>query len=161
MTGTIVQVSISTGGVPNHAIDEGTVTPGGIVGDGWRYAFHGGPKRAILLMTSEGIEALATQGFPVYPGAMGENLTTRGLDRALLRLGQRFRAGHVLIELTQVRLPCDTLSVYGAGIQAAMYDVRAQAGDVTSPVWGMSGFYASVVEPGIVRPGDTIALLPR
>ena len=59
-----------------------------------------------------------------------------------------------------MRLPCDTLSVYGAGIQAALYDARAQAGDSSTPVWGLSGFYASVIEPGFVRPGDPIALLP-
>jgi MOSC domain-containing protein YiiM len=159
MTGTIVQVSISAGGVPNHAIREGTLGTNGMVGDGWRYPFHGGPRRAILLITAEGIDSLAAQGFPVHYGALGENLTTRGLDRFLLRLGQRFRAGETIIELTQVRLPCDTLSVYGTGIQAAMYDARAQAGDAGSPVWGMSGFYASVVEPGILRPGDTIVLL--
>jgi len=159
MTGTIVQVSIGPGGVPNRAIGEGTLAANGIVGDRWRYPFHGGPRQAILLITSEGIDLLAAQGFPVYPGALGENLTTVGLDRASLRLGQRFRAGQAIIELTQVRLPCDTLSVYGTGIQAAMYDARAQAGDAASPVWGLSGFYASVVEPGILRPGDAIALL--
>jgi MOSC domain-containing protein YiiM len=159
MMGTIVQVSISAGGVPKHAIGEGTLATNGIVGDAWRYPFHGGLKRAILLITSEGIDSLAAQGFPVYYGALGENLTTRGLDRLLLRLGQRFRAGQAIIELTQVRLPCDTLSVYGTGIQAALYDARAQAGDAASQVWGMSGFYASVVEPGILRPGDPIALL--
>ena len=159
MTGTIVQVSIGPGGVPNYPIGEGTLAANGIVGDAWRYPFHGGPKRAILLMTSEGIDLLASQGFPVYVGALGENLTTLGLDRSLLRLGQRFRAGETIIELTQVRLPCDTLSVYGTGIQAAMYDARAQAGDAASPVWGLSGFYASVLEPGILRPGAAIALM--
>ena len=51
-------------------------------------------------------------------------------------------------------------SVYGGRIQAALYDARAQAGDTTSPVWGMSGFYASVVKPGILRPGDLVTLLP-
>lgn len=156
MTGTVVQVSVSAGGVPNHAIAEGTLTTMGIAGDGWRYPFHGGPRRAILLITAEGIDELAAQGFPVFHGALGENLTTRGLDRRCLRIGQRFRIGRAAIELTQVRLPCDTLSVYGAGIQAAMYDARAQTGDAASPVWGLSGFYASVVEPGILRPGDAI-----
>jgi MOSC domain-containing protein YiiM len=157
--GIIVQVSIGPGGVPNHAIGEGTLGPIGIVGDAWRYPFHGGPRRAVLLITSEGIDLLAARGFPVYAGALGENLTTVGLDRSLLRPGQRFRAGETIIELTQLRLPCDTLSVYGTGIQAAMYDARAQAGDTESPVWGLSGFYASVLEPGILRPGDAIALL--
>jgi MOSC domain-containing protein YiiM len=159
VTGSIVQVSISSGGVPHHAIAEGVLATHGIMGDAWRYPFHGGPKRAILLMTSEGIDGLAAQGFPVYYGALGENLTTRGLDRSWLRLGQRLRAGQAVIELTQVRLPCDTLSVYGIGIQAAMFDARAQAGDAASEVWGLSGFYASVIEPGIIRPGDPIALL--
>ena len=159
MTGTIVQVSISSGGVPNHAIEEATVTGSGIAGDGWRYPFHGGAKRAILLITAEGIDWLVQQGFPLTFGSLGENLTTRGLDRLRLRLGQRFRAGQAVIELTQVRIPCDTLTVYGAGIQAAIFDARAQAGDAGSPVWGLSGFYASVVEPGVLRPGDRIALV--
>ena len=160
MTGTVVQVSISRGGVPKRAIDEGNVMKAGIAGDGWRHpAFHGTPKRTILLITSEGVDELVTQGFPVFYGALGENITTRGLDRRLLRIGQRFRAGGAVIQLTEVRMPCGTLSVYGPGIQAAMYDARAQAGDAESPVWGMSGFYASVTEPGVVRPGDAIVLL--
>jgi MOSC domain-containing protein YiiM len=159
MTGSIIQVSISPGGVPNHAIAEGTLTKNGILGDAWRYPFHGGPQRAILLITGEGVDELAAQGFPVYYGALGENLTTRGLDRRSLRIGQQFRTGQAIIELTQVRLPCDTLSVYGTGIQAAMFNAAAQAGDAASLVWGLSGFYASVVEPGILRTGDLIALL--
>jgi MOSC domain-containing protein YiiM len=160
MTGVVVQVSISAGGVPNHAIDQAKVTESGIVGDAWRHPqFHGTRKRAILLMTSEGIGELATRGFPVYHGALGENITTRGLNRSWLRIGQRFRAGQAVIELTEVRFPCDALSVYGFGIQAAIFDARAQAWDPASPVWGLSGFYASVAEPGIVRPGDPIALL--
>lgn len=159
MTGTVIQVSISAGGVPNEAIAEGKVLKSGIVGDGWRYPFHGGPKRAILLLTAEGVDSLVEQGFPLYYGALGENVTTRGLDRRLLRLGQRFRAGQVIIELTQLRIPCDTLTPYGPGIQAAIYDAPAQAGNASSPVWGLSGFYASVLEPGTLRAGDAIELL--
>ena len=58
-----------------------------------------------------------------------------------------------MIQLTEVRVPCGTLSVYGAGIQAAIYDARAQTYDPASPVWGMSGLYASVAEPGVVKRG--------
>jgi MOSC domain-containing protein YiiM len=160
MTGSVVQVSVSAGGVPNHAIDEGHVTARGITGDGWLHPqIHGTLKRAILLITAEGIEVLAAQGFPVYYGALGENLTTRGLDRRSLRIGQRFRAGGAVIELAEVRFPCGTLDVYGAAIQAAIFGSRAQGWDPASPVWGLSGFYASVAEPGIVRPGDQIDLM--
>jgi len=157
MTGVVAQVSISPGGVPNRAIEEGNVTKAGIAGDGWRHpAFHGIPKRAILLIASEAIDELAARGFPVFYGALGENITTRGLDRRSLRIGQRLRVGEAVVELTEIRLPCGALNIYGAGIQTAIYDARAQAGDPASPVWGMSGFYASVVQPGIVRPGDAI-----
>jgi MOSC domain-containing protein YiiM len=111
------------------------------------------------LITIEGIDELVSQGFPLFPGALGENLTTRGLDRHDLRFGQRFRVGEGTIELTRIRTPCATLDVYGSGIQATIYDARVQAGDSESRRWGLSGFYASVIQPGPVRPGDTIALL--
>jgi MOSC domain-containing protein YiiM len=67
--------------------------------------------------------------------------------------------GEAAIELTQIRLPCETLDVYGSAIQARIYDARVQACDSRSPRWGLSGFYASVIQPGIVRPDDTVALL--
>lgn len=160
MTGVVVQVSASAGGVPNHAVDCGQVTARGIAGDGWRHPqFHGTPGRAILLITSEGVDQVRVMGFPVYPGALGENLTTRGLDRRALRIGQRFRCGTAAIRLTEVRVPCGTLSVFGDRIQAAIFDALAMKGDSSSDVWGLSGFYASVLEPGILRPGDSIVLL--
>jgi MOSC domain-containing protein YiiM len=161
VTGAVAQVSVSAGGVPNHAIGCCNVTGRGIAGDGWRHPqFHGTSQRAILLITAEGLDEITAMGFPVYPGALGENLTTRGLDRRALRIGQRFRCGTVTIQLTELRLPCGTLSVYGKGIQAAIYDVRAMKGDPSSDIWGLSGFYASVIEPGILGPGDSIALSP-
>jgi len=154
----VLQVNVSQGGVPKRAIPSGTMIENGIAGDAWRYPFHGGRHKAILLVTIEGIDELVAQGFPLFPGGLGENVTTRDLDRSTLRLGMRLRIGSAAIELTQIRVPCATLDVYGRGIQAAMYDARVQAGDHRSPRWGLSGFYASVVEPGTVRAGDAIAL---
>ena len=159
MTGTVVQVSVSQGGIPKLAIPSAELTGMGMAGDAWRYPFHGGRRQAILLITVEVIDELLSQGFPLFPGALGENLTTRGLNRRELRIGQRFQAGEAEIELTRVRAPCATLDIYGSGIQAAIYDARVQAGDPESPRWGASGFYAAVVHPGTIRAGDTIALL--
>jgi MOSC domain-containing protein YiiM len=158
MIGAVVQVSVSQGGIPKLAIPSAALTEAGIAGDRWRYPFHGGRRKAILLVTIEGIDELIVQGFALFPGALGENLTTRGLDRRELRLGQRYRVGEAMIALTQIRTPCATLDVYGSGIQTALYDARVQAGDPQSQRWGLSGFYTSVVQPGTVRTGDTIAL---
>ena len=160
MTGVVLQVSVSAGGLPNHPIGRGDITLRGIAGDRWRHPhFHGVPKRAILLITSEGLDEIKAMGFPVYPGALGENVTTRGLERRALRMGQRFRCGGAVIQLTELRFPCDTISVYGKGIQRAIYDARAMKGDPSSEVWGLSKFYASVKETGVLLPGDPIALL--
>ena len=159
MTATIVQVSMSAGGVPKRATPSAELTEFGIAGDSWRYPYHGGRRKALLLITIEGIDELGAQGFPLFPGALGENLTTRGLDRRQLRLKQRFRVGECEIELTQIRTPCSTLEVYGAGIEAALYDAEVQAGNAGSPRWGLSGFYASIVRSGTIRAGDAIALV--
>jgi MOSC domain-containing protein YiiM len=159
VTGTIVQVNVSRGGIPKRAIASGELMETGITGDEWRFPFHGGTLKAVLLITSEGLDELIAQGFPLFPGALGENLTTRGIDRHALHLGQRWRVGPAIIELTRIRTPCATLDVYGPGIQAALYDARVMAGDARSPRWGSSGVYASVIQPGLVSAGDTIALL--
>jgi hypothetical protein len=51
------------------------------------------------------------------------------------------------------------LDVYGPSIKNEIYDLRVKQLDATSIRWGMSGLYASVIEPGEVRPGDAIELL--
>ncbi len=159
MTGVIVQISISRGGIPKRPVPEAVVTPLGLEGDAHAHPeIHGRPQEAVLLMTAETVDELAVRGYPVYYGAMGENLTTRGLDRRLLRVGQRFRIGPALIELTRIRVPCSSQDVYGPEIKSEVYDAQVKAGDTTSSRWAMSGFYAAVVRPGMIRVNDEITL---
>jgi MOSC domain-containing protein YiiM len=161
MSASVVQINVSAGGVPKHSISEGTITSTGVVGDRQAHPLiHGGRRQALLLITSEGIDELKQAGFPLYPGALGENVTTKGLDRRAMRLGQRYRIGEVIIELTKMRRPCDQLNPYGAGtIQSAIFDKDVKAGNFESPRWGLAGFYAAVIQPGTLRPGDPITLL--
>lgn len=162
MTGSIVQVNISLGGIPKRPIPEAEVTPFGIRGDSWAHPeIHGGPNQALLLITSEGLEELIAQGYPLFAGALGENLTIRGLDRREMRLGQRYRAGEVLLELTKMRSPCATLDVYGPSIKQAIYDAQVKAGDASSPRWGLAGFYARVLQGGFIRSKDIIRLVDQ
>jgi MOSC domain-containing protein YiiM len=160
--GTIVQINTSPGGLPKRPVSEGFLAPLGIEGD--RHAhpgIHGGPRKAILLIAAEVVEDLQASGYPVFFGAMGENLTTRGIDVRRLRIGDRIRAGGALLEITQPRGPCSALDVYGPAIKQDVYDARVKALDHTSPRWGRSGFYASVVEPGPAAPGDIIAVVAQ
>jgi MOSC domain-containing protein YiiM len=162
LSGTVLQVSISRGGVPKRAIPEGDIGPRGIAGDGHDHPeIHGGPRQAVLLISSEAIAEITALGYPLYPGALGENITTVGIDRKQWRTGQRWRVGQAIVELTRPRAPCETLSVYGPGIQKAVYDAQVKAGDPSSPRWALAGFYASVVQAGVVRPGDPVSLLDQ
>jgi len=147
---TVLQLAISRGGLPKLPILEAEVTPLGLAGDVQKNRkYHGGPLQALLLLTAEGLEELQAAGYPVYPGALGENITTRGLDRRLLE-----------IELTKMREPCRALAPFGESIRKAVYDADVRAGRPSSPRWGLAGFYAKVLKTGRLYPGDPITLLP-
>lgn len=162
VSASIIQINISRGGVPKRPIGEAEVTTRGISGDEQAHSeIHGGARQAILIITQEGLEELIAQGFPLYAGALGENLTTRGLDRRSIRIGQRYRTPEVVLEITKMREPCDQLNIYGVGIQKAVYDAGVKAGDASSPRWGLAGFYAAVVRGGTIRAGDPISLLDQ
>lgn len=162
MTGVILQVNVSPGGIPKRPVPEAFLGPLGLEGDAVAHPdVHGGPLQAVLIVCSEGIDELVVKGYPIYYGALGENLTTKGLDRRMIRAGQRYRAGDAIIEITKLRRPCRTLDVYGPGIQKDIFDEKVKAGDPSSPRWGLAGFYASVVQPGRVSEGAPIALLEQ
>ena len=158
MQGTIIQVNVSQGGLPKRPVPRARIGVEGLEGDGHAHPFiHGGPRKAVLLIAAEVVDDLAARGYPVFYGALGENLTMRGIDVRGLRVGDRLRAGTSTLEIMQLRTPCVQRDVYGESIKGDLYDERVKAGDRSSPCWGRAGFYASVVEAGAVAPGDIIA----
>ena len=160
MQSTVLQINISRGGIPKRPVDQALLTPLGVEGDACAHpGIHGGPQRAVLLVCSEVIDELIGRGYPLYYGALGENLTTRGLDRRRMRPRQRYRIGDALVELTKVRAPCSALEVYSPDLPKEIYDQQVKAGNPASPRWGMSGFYGAVVRPGLVGRHDIITLV--
>lgn len=159
----VIQVSVSPGGLPKRPIREARVGPLGIEGD--RHAhplIHGGPHQALLIVCAEVIEELVGEGYPLFFGALGENITTRGLDRRTWRAGQRYRLGtEVIIELTKPRGPCKALDAYDERLKSVVWDGEVKAHNPKSPRWGMSGFYASVVSGGLLLPGAPITFLEQ
>jgi MOSC domain-containing protein YiiM len=159
--GTLTQVSRSEGGVPKLAVPHPVmVNAEGVEGDRQRnLVVHGGPDKAVLMIAAELVDSLATRGFPVFYGALGENLTVSGFDPHLWRMGQRYRVGpDAVIELTDLRTPCANLFVYGPPIHAELYDAQCHAGDVESPHWAHGGFYARVIHPGLIFAGAPVIL---
>ena len=66
-----------------------------------------------------------------------------------------------MLEITQPRGPCGALDIYGASLKLEIHDQKVKLGDSSSARWGMSGLYASVVEAGPVRAGDTVTLVSQ
>src|SRR5690349_13257457 len=66
---------------------------------------HGGPDRALCAYVADHhpgwVGALGT--LPT-PGLFGENLTIQGLDETQVHLGDRFRVGSAIIEITTPRI---------------------------------------------------------
>ena len=161
MTGLLKQISRSHGGLPKLALAGHIMLEReGIEGDRHRnLKYHGGPAKAVLMISAEFVDSLAARGFPVFHGALGENLTVTGLDPHAWRHGQRYRVGEdALIELTTLRVPCANLDVYGEIIKAELYDAGCKGGDVSSPRWGYGGFYARVIRPGLLIADAPIVL---
>jgi MOSC domain-containing protein YiiM len=153
MTGRIVQINVSPGGVPKHPVPQARVTRLGIEGDGHRNAkHHGGPDRALCLFSVEQIEALQAEGHPVEPGALGENLTLAGLDWAAVGPDQFFRFGdEVLVQVTRFTSPC-------VNVRAAFLDgAYVRVSQKRHPGW--SRVYARVLVPGEIAAGDPVERL--
>src|SRR5690606_19791246 len=87
----------------------------------------GAPKlRQVHLIQAELFEELRQASFAVAPGALGENVTTEGIDLLALPRGTTLRLGRAaLVELTGLRNPCRQIDEnIGPGAMAAVLDAR-------------------------------------
>lgn len=153
-TGRIFQVNASEGGVPKLPVAEGRVTEQGLVGDRQRnLKHHGGPQRALCLFPLEGILDLQAEGHPIYPGAIGENVTIAGLDWHKVTPGMTMRLGdEVRVEITDYAHPCS--HIVAAFRDGNMNHVSAKKTPHRARV------YARVLREGVIRPGDLVTLEP-
>ncbi len=77
-------------------------------------------------------------------GMFGENFTTEGLDESSVYIGDQFRIGSAVIEVTQPRTPC-----YKLGLRFGRPDMPKRF-----HVSGRCGFYLAVLREGEVGAGD-------
>lgn len=128
------------------------VTPLGLAGDAiCDVKNHGGPDQAVYIYTLPDYAWWSQQlGRPLAPGEFGENLTLSELESAACSVGDRLRAGAVLLEVTAPRIPCSTLA---ARMGDPAFVKRYRAAE-------RPGLYCRVLQPGPVQPGDPVTLEP-
>jgi MOSC domain-containing protein YiiM len=114
----------------------------GIVGD----AHAGDWDRQISLLEIECIDIMIAKGANVSPGGFAENITTEGIDLAVLKIGDKLRLGEeVEIKITQFGKKC-----HG---RCKIYE---QIGDCIMP---REGVFARVGRGGSIRVGDVIGVM--
>ena len=106
--------------------------------------------RQVHLIHAELFDELAGRGFTVFPGDMGENVTTRGIDLLALAPGTRLRLGaDAIVAVTGLRNPCAQIEGFQPGLMAAVLD-RGPAGETIRK----AGVMTVVLAGGAVRAGD-------
>jgi MOSC domain-containing protein YiiM len=153
VSGRIVQLSISRGGVPKTQGASARLGALGLEGDAHRnIENHGGAERAVCLYAMEAIRALSAEGHAIAPGTLEENITVEGLDWSGILPGSRLLLGEsALLEVTRYTSPCVNI--------APLFRDRDYSRVSQKRHPGRSRVYARVLEGGAIREGDPIRVL--
>ena len=134
---------------------EGRVAVRGVNVDGDEQAdlrVHGGEFQALYAYAREDYDWWAGElGRDMPPGTFGENLTVEGLDLAGALVGERWRVGSAVLEVSLPRIPCFKLA-------HKMEDPKfiKRFGQARRP-----GTYLRIIEEGEIGAGDEIEVLER
>lgn len=129
------------------------LTATGLIGDHQaNREVHGGPDKALCVYPSEHFPYWAQQlEAEIGPGAFGENLTTQGLLEDDVCIGDSYRVGQALLQVSQPRQPCLTLAdKHGQPLLPKWVNQRAY-----------TGFYFRVLQIGPIQTGDPLTLIER
>jgi MOSC domain-containing protein YiiM len=115
--------------------------------------WHGGAEMAALAYPEEHYASWRDElGWPGLPyGAFGENLTVDGTTEEAACLGDVWRAGTALLQISEPRKPCKNISRFWNRPDLLRLVERT----------GRHGFYLRVLQEGVVAAGQEIRLIDR
>jgi MOSC domain-containing protein YiiM len=126
----------------------------GLAGDRvYDVAHHGGPDQAVYAYAREDLDDWAAElGRTLDNGVFGENLTTLGVAVNDALIGERWRIGDdVVLEVCCPRIPCGTFQGWMERDGWIKRFTKA----------AKAGAYLRVISPGLIRPGDPVAIEHR
>ncbi|SEO58907.1 MOSC domain-containing protein [Trujillonella endophytica] len=114
--------------------------------------YHGGEGQALYAYAQEDADWWAAElDRELPPGRFGENLRTAGLHLTGAVLGERWRVGTALLQVTDCRIPCANFERFWGVPQL----VRRFT------VHGAPGAYLRVLETGEIGAGDDVEVIDR
>ncbi len=114
---------------------------------------HGGPEKVLHQYSHKGYQAL-TEAFPEKAftvGTIGENMIVAGMDDNNVHVGDVYKMGNVVLQVSAPRAPCNKIS--------HRYEIKNL--DRFVGLNGITGWYYRVLETGVLHVGDAVALVSR
>lgn len=139
-------------GLPKSPVGLTNITSVGLDGDynNWRMSKkNNDPDLAVMLISTDVLEQLNSEGWPVTAGDLGENLTLTGIDYDTIKLGKKYSIGEVEIEISLICEPCSNL-------YALPYVGQEKGPEFMKTLVNRRGWYARVLNPGTVCNGDPV-----
>lgn len=130
------------------------VSTGNIEGDQQAdLVHHGGPDKAVCAYSSEHYEYWSKTYRDIHwrPGYFGENLTLAGLLEPHVCIGDTFKVGECVLQVSQPRQPCWKLS--------RRWNLPKLAVDVQRT--RLTGWYFRVLHPGNIAVGQAMRMIDR
>ncbi len=115
--------------------------------------YHGGIDKACYLYSADHY-AFWEKLYPKLEmpyGIFGENLTITGLNEADINIGDVYKIGEAVVQVTQPRQPCFKLEFRFNSAEIVGQFINS----------GFPGVYVRVLEKGFVKPGNTMVLLEK
>ncbi|MBS4193024.1 MOSC domain-containing protein [Bacillus sp. FJAT-49705] len=134
-------------------VEEVMLTMEGFIGDGVaNREFHGGPDRAVCLYPYEHYEQWEKEfNKPLESPAFGENICVKNMLEKDVYIGDTFSLGKAIVQVTQGRIPCATISKHNDMDQLLRRVVET----------GFTGYFFRVIEEGNVDINSSFEIIER
>ena len=139
-------------GLPKICTPDATITLNGIDGDYNRFRSqkkNDNPNMAIMILSNDILQELNSEGWPVKPGDLGENITIEGIDYLHFSPLKKYRIGEAIIEITFICDPCMSLKVLP-------YVGEKHINKFIKTLIKRRGWYARVLKSGKIKVGDQL-----
>jgi len=143
-------------GIFKTAVETAEVTPQGIIGDHQAdRRYHGGPDKALHQYALQSYEIITAE-FPLLraiavPGSIGENISSTRLTDTTVCIGDIYRIGDSLVQVSQPRSPCWKINHKFDVEKLSIFIERRR----------ITGWYYRVLEIGSIKVGDEVTLVDR